>query len=246
MTIAQLLVIAAAFIVAGIAKGAIGIGLPPIAIGIMTLSLPLGDALAILTFPTLLTNLFQAFYGGRFLVLLRRFGVMSAAAVMGVLGAGMTLGKLGSPGMIGWLGALLVLYASLALFAWRPVMPRARRAVGEGPLIGLASGIVAGVTGMAAVPFLPYMQSLQITRNDLVQGLGIIFLFIMLAVAATLVHQNIFTTANAIGSVAALAPTFAGVWIGQKVRNRASPEAFRKIFLFGMLVLGLNMALNLL
>lgn len=245
MTVTQILVIALAFIVAGVAKGAIGIGLPPIAIGIMTFSLPLGDALAILAFPTLLTNFFQAFYGGRFLVLLRRFGPMSAAAVAGVLGAGMTLGKLGSAGMIGWLGALLVLYAALALFAWRPVMPRAHEPWAN-PLIGLASGVVAGVTGMAAVPFLPYMQSLQISRNDLVQGLGIIFLFIMLAVAATLMQQNIFTTSNAVGSVAALAPTFVGVWIGQKVRTRASPEAFRRIFLFGMLALGLNMAHNLL
>ena len=41
-----MLVVAGAFIVAGIAKGAIGIGLPPIAIGLMTLALPLGDALA--------------------------------------------------------------------------------------------------------------------------------------------------------------------------------------------------------
>ena len=37
MTDIQMLVIAGAFIVAGIAKGAIGIGLPPIAIGVMTL-----------------------------------------------------------------------------------------------------------------------------------------------------------------------------------------------------------------
>ncbi len=33
MTEFQILVVAAAFIVAGIAKGAIGIGLPPIAVG---------------------------------------------------------------------------------------------------------------------------------------------------------------------------------------------------------------------
>ncbi|MBS0550779.1 MAG: TSUP family transporter, partial [Proteobacteria bacterium] len=94
--------------------------------------------------------------------------------------------------------------------------------------------------------FLPYMQSLQITRDQLVQGLGIIFLCIMFAVAGSLFQQNVFTTDNSIGSVLALAPTFAGVWVGQKVRNRASPEAFRKIFLFAMLALGLNMARGLL
>ncbi len=245
MTEVQMVVIAGAFIVAGIAKGAIGIGLPPIAIGLMTLALPLGDALAIMTIPTITTNIFQAFYGGRFLALLRRFGTMAAAAVVGVIAAAVTLGKLGSAGTIGWLGLLMVLYSLLALFAWRPVMPRAAEPWAN-PVIGLASGAVAGLTGMAAVPFLPYMQSLQITKNDLIQGLGILFLFITGALTVALVQQNIFDTANMIGGVAAIAPTFLGVWIGQKVRHAASPETFRKIFLYGMLALGLHMTRGLL
>ena len=240
-----MLVIAGAFIVAGIAKGAIGIGLPPIAIGLMSLSLPLGDALAIMTIPTLTTNVFQAFYGRRFVPLLRRFGTMAAAAVVGVIVVAVTIGKLGTAGTAGWLGLLLVLYALLALFAWRPTMPRAAEPWAN-PLIGLASGAVAGITGMAAVPFLPYMQSLQISKNDLIQGLGILFLFIIGALAVALVQQNIFDTANTIGGVAAIVPTFIGVWIGQKVRHAASPETFRKIFLFGMLALGLHMARGLL
>lgn len=245
MTEVQMVVIAGAFIVAGIAKGAIGIGLPPIAIGLMTLALPLGDALAIMTIPTITTNIFQAFYGGRFLPLLRRFGTMAVAAVVGVIAAAVILGKLGSAGTIGWLGLLMVLYSLMALFAWRPVMPRAAEPWAN-PVIGLASGAVAGLTGMAAVPFLPYMQSLQITKNDLIQGLGILFLFITGALVVALVQQNIFDTANTIGGVAALAPTFLGVWIGQKVRHAASPETFRKIFLYGMLALGLHMARGLL
>jgi uncharacterized membrane protein YfcA len=245
MTELQMLVVAGAFIVAGVAKGAIGIGLPPIAIGIMTLSLPLSDALAIMTIPTMTTNVWQAFSGRRFLPLMRRFGTMAAAAVVGVVGVAALLGTLGKAGTLGWMGCLLVLYALIALFAWRPVMPRAAEPW-LNPLIGLSSGAVAGITGMAAVPFLPYMQSLQISKDDLIQGLGILFLFIMAALAVALVHQGIFDRANATGSVAALLPTFAGVWIGQKVRHAASPETFRKIFLYGMLALGLNMAHQLL
>ncbi len=245
MTELQMAVIAGAFIVAGIAKGAIGIGLPPIAIGLMTLALPLGDALAIMTIPTLATNIFQALYGRQFLALLRRFGTMAIAAVVGVFAAAVILGKLGSPGTIGWLGLVMALYALLALFAWRPVMPRAAEPWAN-PLIGLATGAVTGITGMAAVPFLPYMQSLQISKNELIQGLGILFVFITAALAAALVQQNVFDTANLIGGVAAMIPTFAGVWIGQKVRRAASPETFRKIFLYGMLALGLHMARGLL
>jgi uncharacterized membrane protein YfcA len=245
MTLSQMLAIAVAFIVAGIAKGTLGIGLPPIAIGIMTFTLPLGDALAILTLPTMLTNIFQALSGGRLVPLLSRFGAMAVAAVAGVIAATMILGKLGSSGMLGWMGLMLVLYASIALFAWRPTMPRGAEAWAS-PLIGLASGGVAGITGIAAVPFLPYVQSLQISRNDLVQALGIIYTSIMAALAVALVHQNIFDTANIVGSVAALVPTFIGVWAGQKIRRAASPETFRKIFLYGMLALGLNMAQSLL
>ncbi len=245
MTELQMAVIAGAFIVAGIAKGAIGIGLPPIAIGLMTLALPLGDALAIMTIPTLATNIFQALYGRQFLALLRRFGTMAVAAVIGVIAAAVFIGKLGSPGTIGWLGLVMVLYALLALFAWRPVMPRAGEPWAN-PLIGLATGAVTGITGIAAVPFLPYMQSLQISKNELIQGLGILFVFITAALAAALVQQNVFDTANLIGGVAAIVPTFIGVWIGQKVRHAASPETFRKIFLYGMLALGLHMARGLL
>ena len=240
-----MLVVAGAFIVAGIAKGAIGIGLPPIAIGLMTLALPLGDALAIMVIPTLTTNIFQAFYGGHFLKLLRRFGTMAAAAILGVFVVSITVGKLGSASTVGWLGLVLVIYALIALFAWRPVMPRAAEPW-VNPLIGLASGAVAGVTGMAAVPFLPYMQSLQISKNELIQGLGILFLFIIGALTLALVQQNVFDTANAIGGVAAIVPTFIGVWIGQRVRHAASPETFRKIFLYGMLALGLHMGRSLL
>jgi uncharacterized membrane protein YfcA len=72
------------------------------------------------------------------------------------------------------------------------------------------------------------------------------FLFVTGALAVALVHQNIFNTANTIGGIAALAPTFLGVWIGQKLRHTASPETFRKIFLAGMLALGLHMAHGLL
>ncbi|MBS0524404.1 MAG: sulfite exporter TauE/SafE family protein, partial [Proteobacteria bacterium] len=38
MSLLQIVVIAAAFVVAGVAKGAIGMGMPPIAIGLMSLA----------------------------------------------------------------------------------------------------------------------------------------------------------------------------------------------------------------
>src|SRR5215467_3371465 len=245
MTLVQVLVVAGAFVVAGIAKGAIGMGLPPIALALMTFAIPLEDALALMVVPTMATNIWQAIWGRGFARLLRRFWTMAVASVASLFFVAAAFGQLGSPMAMAWVGVLLVLYAALALTAWRPRVSRATERWAN-PLIGLGSGAVAGVTGVAAVPFLPYMQSLDIDRHDLVQAIGIMFVFIIGALTLALALQGAFTLSNLAGAILAVGPTFAGVWIGQKARSAVSAETFRRIFLLGMFGVGLHMARGLL
>jgi len=240
-----MLVIAGAFIVAGIAKGAIGMGMPPIAIGLMSFAVPLESAIAIMVVPTMVTNIWQAVYGGGFRPLMRRFGTMAATAMIGILGVGYLLSDLGSSSTSGWVGVLLVLYSLIALTPYRPRVPR-RAEPWANPLIGLASGAVAGTTGVAAVPFLPYMQSLDMDRHELVQALGIMFIFITGMLAVSLALHGAYHLTTSVAGIAAVAPTMVGVWIGQHARRRLSPETFRRIFIFGMLGVGLQLARGLL
>jgi len=241
----QIALIAVAFVVAGIAKGAIGMGMPPIAIGLMSFAVPLESAIAIMVVPTMVTNIWQAIYGGHFKPLMRRFGTMAVTAMIGILAVGLLLSDLGSPSTAGWVGVLLVLYSAIALTPYRPRVPR-RFEPWANPLIGIVSGAVAGSTGVAAVPFLPYMQSLDIDRHDLVQALGIMFLFITGMLAVSLALHGAYDLANSVAGVAAVAPTMVGVWLGQHARRRLSAETFRKIFIFGMLAIGLHLARSLL
>jgi uncharacterized protein len=245
MTLTQVLVTALAFLVAGVAKGAIGMGLPPIALAIMSFAVPLESAIAMMVVPSMASNIWQAVYGGGFVRLLVRFRIMAATSVAALLFVALAFGQLGSPKAVAWVGVILVIYSGLALTAWRPSVSRATERWAN-PLIGAASGAAAGITGVAAVPFLPYMQSLDIDRHDLVQALGIMFIFIMGALTAALAIQGAFTAANLLGGAAAIAPTFAGVWLGQKTRHAVSAETFRRIFLIGLFVAGLQMARSLL
>ena len=240
-----MLVIAGAFIIAGIAKGAIGMGMPPIAIGLMSFAVPLESAIAIMVVPTMVTNIWQAIYGGGLRPLMRRFGSMAATAMVGILAVGYLLSDLGSPGTAGWVGVLLVLYSLIALTPYRPRVPR-RAEPWANPLIGLASGAVAGATGVAAVPFLPYMQSLDMDRHELVQALGIMFVFITGMLAVSLALHGAYHLTTSVAGIAALAPTMVGVWLGQHARRRLSAETFRRIFIFGMLGVGLQLARALL
>jgi uncharacterized protein len=245
MDVAQMLVIAGAFIVAGIAKGAIGMGMPPIAIGLMSLAVPLESAIAIMVVPTMVTNIWQAIYGGGFRPLMRRFGSMAVTAMVGILAVGYLLSDLGSPGTAGWVGVLLVLYSLIALTPYRPRVPR-RAEPWANPLIGLASGAVAGTTGVAAMPFLPYMQSLDMDRHELVQALGIMFIFITGMLAVSLALHGAYHLTTSVAGIAAVAPSMVGVWLGQHARRRLSAETFRRIFIFGMLGVGLQLARSLL
>ena len=245
MTLVQMLVIAGAFIVAGIAKGAIGMGMPPIVIGLMTFVFPLDQALAIMVLPTIVTNVWQAIYGGGFVRLLRRFWTMAAAAIAGLVCVALSGVHLGSPRAFAWVGVLLVVYSLMALTAWRPAVSR-RAERWANPVIGAASGAIVGFTGVAAVPFLPYMQSLDMDRHDLVQALGVMFLFLIGSLTLALAWQGAFHVDTTVSGVAAIVPTMIGVWLGQKGRHSASPETFRRIFIVGMLGLGLNMARALL
>ncbi|MFZ5779425.1 MAG: sulfite exporter TauE/SafE family protein [Pseudomonadota bacterium] len=245
MTTLQIAVVAGAFIVAGLAKGAIGMGLPPVALALMSFSVPLADILAMMVVPTIATNVWQAIAGHGLARLGRRFATMAAAAIAALLLVSVVFGTLGTPKATAWVGIILAVYAALALTAWRPRVPRAAERWAN-PLAGIASGAVAGVTGVAAVPFLPYMQSLDIDRNDLVQALGIMFVAITGALTLALALQGIFTPANVVGGFGALVPTFLGVWIGQHARRAISAETFRRAFLLGMLAIGLQMASRLL
>jgi uncharacterized membrane protein YfcA len=246
MSLLQIAVIAVAFVIAGIAKGAIGMGMPPIAIGLMSLAaVPLESAMAIMILPTMVTNVWQAVYGGGLKRLTRRFGIMAVMAMIGILAVGLLLSDLGSPGIAGWVGVLLVLYGVIALTPYRPRMPRSAEWWAN-PLIGLASGAVAGTTGVAAVPFLPYMQSLEMDRHELVQALGIMYLFITGMLAVSLALHGAYHLTNSVAGIAALAPTMIGVWLGQHARRRLSAETFRRIFIFGMLAVGLQLARALL
>jgi len=245
MTTLQIAVIAVAFVVAGVAKGAIGMGMPPIAIGLMTFAVPLESAIAIMIVPTMFTNIWQAIYGGGFRPLIRRFGTMAATACAGILAAGLMLSDLGSPRTAGWVGLLLVAYSIIALTPYRPHVPRSAERWAN-PLIGLASGAVAGTTGVAAVPFLPYMQSLEMDRHELVQALGIMFLFITGMLAVSLALHGAYRLDNSVASVLAIGPTMIGVWLGQHARRKLSPETFRKVFIFGMMAVGLHLARALL
>ncbi len=120
----QLAAVMAAFALAGFVKGVIGLGLPTVAIGLLSLLMAPAQAAAILIAPSFVTNVWQAVVGGRLWELLRRFWVMLAGVGIGIwVGAGLLTGA--NPALaVAGLGIALVLYALAGLLAPRFSVPR--------------------------------------------------------------------------------------------------------------------------
>jgi uncharacterized membrane protein YfcA len=236
-------VICATFLLAGIVKGVTGMGLPTVAMGVLGALISPLTAASLLLIPSFVTNLWQLLAGPAVSSLLRKLWPMMLAICAGtVTGVSWLVG--GDTDLTtAALGGTLVLYAGYTLFAGQLRVP-ARAQWWLSPLIGGATGIVTGCTGVFVIPAVPYLQALGLSRDELVQALGLSFTVSTVALAIGLGAKGAFTVEASGLSLLALGPALVGMWVGQRLRNRISPIAFRRIFLICLLLLGAQMALR--
>jgi uncharacterized protein len=238
-----LTLIAAVFLLAGFVKGAIGMGLPTVGVGLLGLMMSPAEAAAIIVLPSFVTNVWQALAGGALRELAKRLWPMLAGICIGTyIGAVLLPGVKGGEATI-WLGIALVIYAVFGLCNLDLKTPR-RHAGWIGGLAGLATGMVSIATAIFTIPGVPYVQSLGFDRDRLVQALGLSFTVSTVALAVALSHSGEMNSGAALPSVAALVASLAGMAIGQKVRGLASPRTFRLCFFIGLLALGAHLALH--
>jgi uncharacterized membrane protein YfcA len=96
--------------------------------------------------------------------------------------------------------------------------------------MGAANGAVSTATGVFMFPVIPYIQSLGLERDDLVQAQGISFTVSTLALTFVLLGSGTLNATNAAGSMVAMVVTFVGMFLGQYVRKFIQPEVFRFLF----------------
>jgi hypothetical protein len=232
-----------AFLLAGFVKGVTGLGLPTVAIGLLSLAMSPADAAALLVVPSLVTNVWQLAAGPKFSPLLRRLWPMMLAICVGTwAGSGLLVGS-DAGRASAWLGVALAAYAITGLLKLQLRVP-ARVEPWLSPAIGGATGIVTAATGVLTIPAVPYLQALGLDRDDLVQALGLSFTVSTVALAADLAQAGVLPVSVAGTSALALVPALAGMLAGQWVRTRVSPEVFRVWFLIALLVLGGELILH--
>lgn len=231
------LLVIGTFLLAGIIKGVIGLGLPTISMGLLGLAMAPAQAAALLIIPATLTNLWQLAFGGHLQALLRRLWPLLLAIFIGTGLGTLWLGMTGGAWVVRALGAALVLYALSGL-----LLPTLRVGVHVepwiAPLCGLLTGLITSATGVFVIPAVPYLQALGLSKDELVQALGLSFTVSTLALAAGLLWRGALGGGELSASLLALAPALLGMWLGQWLRQRISAVLFKRVFFIGLGVLG--------
>ncbi len=234
----SLILIALTFLLAGTLKGVIGMGLPSVSLALLTASLGLPQAMALLLVPSFVTNVWQAVVGGNALRILKRiwpFLIMASVTVW--LGAA-ALTRVNLDLLSALLGVLLILYAVSGMSGARFSLPR-RQERWVGPLLGGINGVLTGMTGSFVMPGVLFLQAIGLPRDMLIQSMGMLFTVSTLALAVSLKGNGLLTAELGAVSAVAVVPALIGMVLGQRLRRRLSEKLFRRLFFVALLLLGL-------
>lgn len=235
-----LVFVMAVFLVAGLVKGVIGLGLPTVSLAVLTVVVNLPVAVLLMVIPSAITNVWQAFDGAHTVALLRRFWALLVASVIGVW-ASFGLLLLANPkAMTALLGVTLCAYAAIGLGGAR-LIPRVTREGVASPIVGLTTGALAGATGSLVLPVVPYIQAIGLERDAFVQMMGMSFTVSTCAIGVAMLGHGSYDPDLALVSLVALAPAIVGMKLGQWLRRRLSEVVFRRCLFIGLFIIGVRL-----
>jgi uncharacterized protein len=237
----MLILIAFAFLLAGFVKGTLGLGLPTVSMGLLAVTMPPAQAISIVIVPAIVTNIWQTFVGPYLRDIIKRLWPLMIGTVVGIwLNRGLLTGPYAPYGTV-VLGVLLMVYAVVGLSRFSFKVAR-RDEKWIGGIVGVVTGVISAATGVQVIPSMPFMQAIGMEKDELVQALGVFFTTATLALAFNLTAAGLLTAATALPGAVAMVASFIGMFIGQAVRSRLQPEAFRRWFLIAMILLGIYLA----
>ena len=222
------------FLMAALVKGVTGLGYATSAIPMLALFLGVKAAIPLVLIPSLTSNFILMRQAGELPQIARRFRWLYLGAMLGVALGLLVLTGIASATAEIILGAVLILYC---VYAW--AQPHAQLPDGAeqplAPAVGLSTGIVNGLTGAQTIPLVPYLLSLDLTPNRVVQASNISFTLSSIVMLIGVGAAGWMTPGVIALSVLGLVPTYLGVALGGKVRDRLAPALFKR---FVIVVLG--------
>jgi hypothetical protein len=228
---------ALALFVGGAVKGVAALGLPLVAIPLLTLVVGLKHAVALTVVPMVVSNLVQSFQGGNFRRSLRQFRVLAPILFVFALIGTRLLVRVPQRTLELVLGLALVVLPLAMHFRPGLELRPAQRRWGD-PLIGIIAGLLGGMAAYYGPPLMIYVLGLRLPKAEFVSGISLLYWIAGLGLFIGVYGFGVADPSLLGISVLLLLPMGAGMWLGQRVQLRLSEPAFARLLVAVYLATG--------
>jgi uncharacterized membrane protein YfcA len=213
------------FLLGGLVKGVAGLGLPLVAMPLLSFALPLKTSVALLIVPIFTTNLAQSFQGGLAKPTLRRFWPtwLTVAAVIAI--AAQALVAVDEKILYAIIGTTLILMT--ITLRYRPslqVSPAQEK--WAAPAIAASGGLLGGFTGIYGPPFMIFLAGLRMKKGEFVAAISQYFVAGNVGLTLGLLSFGGAGPRELAMSAAATIPAYLGLWLGQRVHALLDESRF--------------------
>ncbi|MGC6452687.1 MAG: TSUP family transporter [Candidatus Puniceispirillaceae bacterium] len=231
-------IICGIFLLAGIVKGFLGIGLPAAAMGLLTLLIPPTEAISLLWLPILFTNIFQFGRAPDRCGIVTGYVWFALPLAASIFITSLFITDYPTALLTVAIGSAMVIFSLNLLFG--VTLP-----IGPGPIwqgaFGVVSGVLGGLSSIWSPPVAMYLIARDTPKERFIGAAGYLFLAGCLPLGVGLVMSGLITWAVIVKSSLGLVATLVGFRIGEILRERVSQSRFRQIVLVAFLIMGVRL-----
>jgi len=238
-----LIIVYLTFFAAAFIKGLTGLGFVSLCLPVIAIFIKLEIAIPLVVLPSLLSNVMMIYQTRRLKQSIRRFWLLYLSAFPGIYAGVMLLSMVGNYTAKLALGIISIVYSLLLLLRIEISISQQKEKLLSVP-IGLTNGFLNGLTGTQIIPMLPYLLSLKLDRDGMINAINLGFTLSITVLIIIFEKFNLITLEIVKFSLVGAIPVAAGIYLGGKLRHKISEGRFRIAVLILLIIIGVNLILN--
>jgi len=227
----------AVVLLAAFVKGSIGFGFPTLATPLLTLFVDPKAAVAVLILPNIVMDSVQALRRRGLAQTARRMASLVVFGAVGTVAGTWLLAFLSARVVTFVLGAVILLFVALGLRRTFPRVPPAWEPW-LSPLVGLATGVIGGVTNVPGSPLVIYFYALGMDKPEFVRSVAFTFVLYKTVQLGAVAWYGLLPPALFAASAGVSLVALASFAVGLHVQDRLDQQAFNRAVLVFLAALG--------
>lgn len=245
ISVYELIIITVALASGGLAKGISGIGMPIIAIPIMSTAIGIEQAVLIMVIPGIVVNGWIAWQERRHRADTPEMMSILLSGCVGVLGGSWLLYIATewflSAVLAAWIG-LYILIRLLNPDVSLSITVRTKMA----PVIGVIAGLFQGSTGISAPVLATWLHSMKLQPDSYVYAITLPFMVLGVAQLVSYMAIGMFNLNLYLAGMIAIFPAVVAIPLGVKIRGLINQQVFDMIVLVLIALMGIRIAYDVL